>query len=251
MINNQIKTPEEFYKDYSAIFEPNNVGYNELKSITKQLNFIFEECWSINADKTAKLIAAWVLGTKENRELENKVAYDTYIRQHKEMIDYLEHMPMNPNFSKNMLAQLLVNDFKNSFELDIKILANLVCIDREIHGKSYSLESLYFESAGSLINRLRKSQTDWSFIIDSLNKKVRNASSHLNFVYDDRRGLFLGKDLDRRTKSIERFEITPEEFLLKIIPGQSNIIQSFIACGELLCMKKDNRIHKKALEILN
>lgn len=250
-MNQPIKTPEEFYQDYAALFVPTNTGYGELKSMTKKLNAIFEKAWAINFEETAKLIAAWVLGTKENRGLENRVAYDTYIQQHVETTSYIDSMKSNPNFSKTMLARLLIDDFKNSFELDIKILANLVCIDRLIHGQDYSLESLYFESAGSLINRLRQSQTDWSFIINALDKKVRNASSHLNFVYDAQRGLFIGKDVDRRTKSIESFEVTAEEFLLKTLPGQSNIIQSFIACGELLCMKKDSRIHAEALKVLN
>ncbi|MBW8013457.1 hypothetical protein E0712_02805 [Lactobacillus helveticus] len=247
----KIKTPEEFYKDYVALFVPTNTGYNELKSMTKQFNTIFEKAWLVNSEETAKIVSAWVLGTKENRKLENRVAYDTYMQQHVETTSYIENMKSNPSFSKTMLARLLVDDFKNSFELDAKILANLVCIDRLIHGQAYSLEALYFESAGSLINRLRQSQTDWAFVINSLNKKVRNASSHLNFTYDSKKGLFIGKDVNRRTKNIESFQVTAEEFLLKTLPGQSNIIQSFIACGELLCMKNDSQIHAEALNVLN
>lgn len=78
-MNQPIKTPEEFYQDYVALFVPTNTGYNELKSMTKKLNIIFEKAWAINSEETAKLIAAWVLGTEENRGLENQVAYDTYI----------------------------------------------------------------------------------------------------------------------------------------------------------------------------
>ncbi|HJF20510.1 MAG: hypothetical protein SPG62_06260 [Lactobacillus johnsonii] len=250
-MNQQIKTPEEFYHDYVALFVPTNTGYAELKSMTRKLNTIFEKSWSINSEETARLVAAWVLGTKENKGLENRIAYEAYIQQHLETISYIDNIKKNPNFSKTMLARLLVDDFKNSFELNVKILANLVCIDRLIHGQDYSLESFYFESASSLINRLKQSQTNWSFIINKLNKKVRNASSHLNFVYDSKKGLFIGKDLNRRTKSIESFEVTAEEFLLSMLPGQSNIIQSFIACGELLCMKNNSQVHTKALSILN
>lgn len=247
----KIKTPEEFYQDYVALFVPTNTGYNELKNMTKQLNTIFEKSWSINAEKTENIVAAWILGTKENSELENRSAYDIYIQQHKETTSYIDNMKNNPYFSKNMLARLLIDDFKNSFELDAKILANLVCIDGLIHNQDYSLESLYFKSAGTLMNRLKQSKTDWSFIINSLNKKIRNAASHLNFTYDSQKDIFIGKDVIQRTEEIEGFKVPVEEFLLKILPGQSNIIQSFIACGELLCMKNNSQIYTKALNVLN
>lgn len=91
-MNQQIKTPEEFYHDYVALFVPTNTGYAELKSMTRKLNTIFEKSWSINSEETARLVAAWVLGTKENKGLENRIAYEAYIQQHLETISYIDNI---------------------------------------------------------------------------------------------------------------------------------------------------------------
>ena len=40
-MNQPIKTPEEFYQDYAALFVPTNTCYGELKSMTIKLNAIF------------------------------------------------------------------------------------------------------------------------------------------------------------------------------------------------------------------
>lgn len=47
-----------------------------------------------------------------------------------------------------------IEDFKMAFELDKKILVRLVCIDRLVNNQEFDVEEIYFESAGSLINRL-------------------------------------------------------------------------------------------------
>lgn len=149
-----------------------------------------------------------------------------------------------------MLASLEIEDFKNAFELDRKILVRLVCIDRLITYKEYDLSQIYFESAGQLINRLKQSAEDWSFITDLIDKRIRNASSHLDFNYDVADSLFKGKDINTRTKTINNFTISPEEFLAVVMPNTTNIIQSFIAAGILLCLRPYDEWYTKALNII-
>ncbi|AWN33925.1 hypothetical protein ERK19_07610 [Lactobacillus helsingborgensis] len=249
---NQIKTPEEFYQDYIAIFAPDSTRLDHLKTITRKLALIINEACMVNESKTADLIGAWVIGTKENRNLENRSSYDAYINQHTEVRHYIQRIIDKKPIHKMVLANLLITDLENSFELDKKILANLVCIDRLLNNKEYSLEYLYFESAGSLINRLHQSTTDWDFLIDCMDKRIRNASAHLNFSYSMRKSTFIGKNVDARNKTITKFEITPQEMLLEILPKQSNIIKAFIANGILLWLSVNNfELYKKALDILD
>ncbi|EEU18659.1 hypothetical protein [Lactobacillus crispatus] len=250
-MDQQIKTPKEFYQDLQGIFAPDSTGLEHLKSITKNLFSIIKKASQVNSDETAELIGAWVLGTKENRFLENKSAYDHYIIEHNELKNYIAQIN-SPNFSRDLLAKLFIDDFENSFELDRKILVNLVCIDRLLNSKAYSLENLYFESAGSLINRLKQSDTDWDFLIDCLDKRIRNASSHLNFYYDNKSSSFKGKDVNARSKEILYFTISPEELLNTLLPQQCNVIQAFIACGILLWLSvNDENVYNKAINLLN
>ncbi|WP_278960677.1 hypothetical protein [Lactobacillus apis] len=248
----KIKTPEEFYQDFKRIFAPDATGLNHLKIITQKLFSIIESACQVNADRTASLIAAWTMGTRENPNLENRSSYDAYITQHKELRKYLKNGVDVGYLSKDLLAYLFISDFQSSFELDKKILVNIVCIDRLLHSQDYSLEEIYFESAGNLINRLKQSNTDWDFLLDCMDKKIRNASSHLNFYYNSKDEIYIGKDIDVRNKQIIIFKVTPEKLLKKLIPQQSNMIQAFIACGILLWLSvNDKNIYNKAISLLH
>lgn len=248
----KIKTPEEFYHDFKGIFSSDTTGLNHLKTVTKKLFSILKSACQVNADQTASLIAAWTIGTREDPNLENKSSYDAYITQHQELRNYLKNGIGKGYLSKDLLAYLFISDFQASFELDKKILVNIVCIDRLLHDQAYSLEEIYFESAGNLINRLKQSNTDWNFLLDCMDKKIRNASSHLNFYYDNKNEMYVGKDIDIRNKQITIFKVTPEKLLKILIPQQSNMIQAFIACGILLWLSvNDKNFYNKAISLLN
>ena len=85
-----------------------------------------------------------------------------------------------------------------------------------------------------------------------MDKKIRNASSHLNFYYDNKNEMYVGKDIDIRNKQITIFKVTPEKLLKILIPQQSNMIQAFIACGILLWLSvNDKNFYNKAISLLN
>lgn len=83
-----------------------------------------------------------------------------------------------------------------------------------------------------------------------MDKRVRNASSHLDFYYDEHNYVFRGKDVNNRSKTISEFTITPAEFIGVIMPNAMDIIQAFIATGILLCLKPYDEYHKQALSII-
>ena len=245
-----INSPDQFLKDYQQIFNNDNIAKDDLKTITGQLNILFDEAFNMNKDKTSELIASFILGTTNNRLIADKEAYDSYIGHHLETSNYIKSRDINPTFSKQVLANMEIEDFKMAFELDKKILVRLVCVDRLLNNQEFNIENIYFESAGSLINRFTQSNTDWSFLTDLIDKCIRNASSHLDFYYDAEHAIFKGKDVNSRLKSIEKFSVSPEEFLGRIMPNTTNIIQSFIAAGILLCLKPYENYYKQALSII-
>lgn len=245
-----INSPEKFLQDYQDIFSDDNIAKDNLKRITVQLNSIFETAFDIDRDNTSELIASFILGTQNNRLISDKKAYDSYIRHHLGTSNYINNRRNNPTFSKQTLANMEVEDFKMAFELDKKILVRLVCIDRLVNNQEFDVEEIYFESAGSLINRLQQSVIDWKFLTDLMDKRIRNASSHLDFYYDDHSFAFKGKNVNSRLKTIEEFSVSPEEFLSKIMPNTTNIIQSFIAAGILLCLKPYEKYYEQALAVI-
>lgn len=245
-----INSPENFLKDYLDIFCDDNIAKDDLKIITVKLNKIFETAFDLDADKTSELIASFISGTQDNKLMSDKESYDNYISHHLETSNYIKTRKANPVFSRQTLANMEIEDFKMAFELDKKILVRLVCIDRLVNNQEFDVKDIYFESAGVLINRLTQSAIDWSFLTELMDKRIRNASSHLDFYYDARNAIFKGKDVNMRLKTIEEFSISPEEFLAVIMPNATNVIQSFIAAGILLCLKPYESYHEQALSVI-
>lgn len=237
-------------KDYQDIFSDDNIAKDDLKKITTQLNKIFEKAFDIDRDNTSELIASLILGAQNNKLISDKEAYDSYIRHHLEVSKYIKNRKGNPTFSRQVLANMEIEDFQMAFELDKKILVRLVCIDRLVNSQEFDVGKMYFESAGSLINRLTQSNTDWSFLTELMDKRIRNASSHLDFYYDAQNATFKGKNVNMRSETIEEFSISPEEFLAVIMPNTTNVIQSFIAAGILLCLKPYESYHEQALSVI-
>ena len=237
--------------DFNEIFSNDTVAKNKLKMVTKRIFDIFNLATDLSANETFELISSFILGTEENELISDKEAYDNYINYHLSLNEYIKGRGENPSFSRMILANMETEDFKMAFELDKKILVRLVCIDRLVNHQDFDIQKVYFESAGALINRLNHSKIDWSFLTCLLDRRVRNASSHLDFYYDIQSYMFVGKDVNNRKKTISRFSVSPEEFLMEIKPDATHIIQGFIAAGILLCLRSDKEAYKSALSMIS
>lgn len=237
-------TPSKAFEQYAEIITANNTRIENLKKMTKQLYKIFDQAFTLDPEMTGKIIASFIMGTNENPEFSEKDAYDHFIKNHictKNLIG---------KSSKNDLANRFVEDYKNAFELSIKILVRLRWIDDVIAKKPVDLKKGYFKFAGKIIQELNNSSLNWTFMTKSLDRNLRNAASHLDFHYDERRSIYEGKIRDAKHEKIKLFSITPEEFLEKTLPNATNIIQSFVAAGLILYMKQEVNLQKKALTLL-
>lgn len=108
-----------------------------------------------------------------------------------------------------------------------------------------------------MLTELDQSRNNWNFWTDLLDRRIRNASSHLDFYYDEKSQIFRGKDIvkvkykGKTRKKVNRFSISPEEFLYETLPNAVNASQSFWAAGILLCLEPYPEYYNKALAMLN
>lgn len=243
---------QEAFREYKSILHSDSTEKDDLRYKTKRLNEIFEISCEKDLDKTLEIISSFMSGVEDNKDLNEKKAYKSFIDFHMRTREYIVRRGIDPFFQQEELADKLIEDYKRAFELDKKILARLVCLDRLINDakKVPNIENTYYASAGLLINELNSSSLDWRFITNSLDRKVRNASSHLNFYYDPEKKLFYGENVVQRKKKKEFFKVAPQEFLMKILPHATNVIQSFIAASLILFLKQEPILHDKAVSLL-
>lgn len=248
-------TPQQFLQHFQDIISDDTTGLTNLKVATKGLNTYFEQAKRKDADETYQIIASLIMGVKEDRDISDKESYDTFVSHRERSLNYLKLQNTN-YFDKLNYADMVIDDFKNAFELDKKILVRLVCIDRLLKDKEPELESVYFQNAGRLLTELDQSRNNWNFWTDLLDRRIRNASSHLDFYYDEKSQIFRGKETvkvkykGKTRKKVNRFSISPKEFLYETLPNAVNASQSFWAAGILLCLAPYPEYYNKALAIL-
>ena len=249
-------TPQQLLHDFQDIISADTTGLENLIAATKGLNTHFEQAKRKNADETYQIVASPIMGMKENRDISDRESFDTFTSHRKRTSNYLKNKNAD-YFNKLDYADMVIDDFTNAFELDKKLLVRLVCIDRLLNDKEPDIENLYFQNAGRLLTELAQSCNDQRFWTDLLDRRIRNAASHLDFYYDENSKVFRGKETikakykGKLKKKVNQFSISPEEFLYKTLPNAINASQSFWAAGILLCLEPYPEYYNKALAMLN
>lgn len=251
-----MNTPQQFLSDYLNILSEDTTGLDKLKVATKQLNKYFEEAEKKNSEITYRIIASPIMGIDGNGDISDKESFDAFVSHRERTRDYLDNKD-TAMFDNLTFADMVIKDFTNAFELDKKLLVRLVAIDRLLNNKEYDMNELYFQPAGRLLTELDQSRNDWNFWTTLLDRRVRNAASHLDFFYDEKSYEFTGKetikvrDRGRKLRRINQFVISPDQFLKETLPNVINASQSFWAAGILLCLKPHPEYYERAIAHLN
>ncbi|MCH4139164.1 hypothetical protein [Lactobacillus amylovorus] len=249
-------TPQQLFSDYKDILAKDTTGLVKLKVTIKKLNELFKRAEEKNSEKLYKIVASPIIGLDDNKEISDKEAFDTFVSHRQRTTEYLANKD-GVMFDKLTLADMLIKDFTNAFELDKKLLVRLVAIDRMLNDKVDNMNDLYFQPAGRLITELNQSVNDWNFWVTLLDRRIRNSASHLDFYYDEKTSQFKGKETitvtnhGHKLKRINCFLISPKKFLNEILPNAINAAQSFWAAGILLCLEPHSEYYDQALEMLN
>lgn len=247
-----MNTPQQFLSDYLNILSEDTTGLTKLKVATKQLNNYFEEAEKKNSEVTYKIIASPIMGIDSDKDISDKESFDTFVSHRERTKKYLDNKN-TVTFNKLTFADMVVKDFTNAFELDKKLLVRLVAIDRLLNNKNYDMNKLYFQTAGRLITELNQSHNDWNSWTNLLDRRIRNAASHLDFFYDEKNYNFRGKETIKvringhKLRRVNQFVISSNDFLKETLPNAINASQSFWAAGILLCLKPYAEYYENAI----
>ena len=143
-------TPQQLLHNFQDIISDDTTGLANLIVAIKGLNTYFEQAKRKNADKTYQIIASIIMGIKENSDISDRESYYTFVLHRKRTSNYLKNKDTD-YFDKLDFADRVIEDFKNAYELDKKILVRLVCIDRLLKDKKLILKIYIFRMRGDCL----------------------------------------------------------------------------------------------------
>ena len=184
---------------------------------------------------------------------ENLTSYKNYIVEKAKLDESIKELSASQPI--NLADKMTIgNDFaahySSSVEFVSKILVALIQIDSLIGKKDVELARIEGMSTAAKLNYLRKSKNcDWNFIVNMVNKNVRNAESHLNFSYNPESERFIGKYFHRKRGKYVELSISAEEFIGKTLKRVEAVILGYILSNFMLYLSAEDRY--KAMEIAN
>ncbi|KLA43322.1 hypothetical protein LRP_1502 [Ligilactobacillus ruminis] len=239
--------PELIYQSALSIVNEDYGNNKLIYNISNQLCLIYEKAIYIDSQKLKDILVSFMLGTKDNPNLENLSSYKNYmaemIRIKKELID-LKNKENISYEDKLYLGNDFAAHYSSAVEFISKIATILLQLDYLISNKDVEMGDIVKKPTATKLNKLRQSKKcDWTVIVDSVDTHIRNAESHLNYSYDPDTKCFEGKYFNSKKRRYDDIVIPAEKFIGKIIKDVEAVILGFFLSIYVLYLTNVDR-HK-------
>lgn len=235
----------------------NDYGITNSIGITFRLIDFYTDAMKIKPQETVDLLASFMKGTKTNPELENLSSYTEWMQCHVAWKDTIPKIQPRLNVSKSDIMRstsALLTTYSKGVELIGKIFTVLIAIAKIIKHEEYNLIDISCLTIYDKIKLFEKITDDKHHILTTtIDRKIRNADSHLNAIYSIDKKAFIMKRNIRQGKinKIEMFEVKLSDMMLIIYPKIGWMVQGFISsCILLVLSKEDNELYKNATKVL-
>jgi hypothetical protein len=137
------------------------------------------------------------------------------------------------NGDRKKFGSSLINTYSKGIELIAKILTTCILLEQISIKESIKPLKIHTISLWEKIKKFKElSDGKYDIIVDSIDRDIRNADSHLNIRFVPNKNSFKYKV--KKDKKIKTKEISIENFVLQKYPVVGWIVQSFIYSVSLL-----------------
>ncbi|WP_294763175.1 hypothetical protein [uncultured Lactobacillus sp.] len=205
-------------------------------------------------EKMKKICVEFSFLNSQYKDSADIQSFEYFVDRHDETEKYGNNIGKIPGYNSKTYWNMLIDDYQKIFEINRKVLIRLVEIDKLITNKPINEKKIGKESAYKLIKSLKnstikefnKSRSNWDLMTFPLDKQIRNATSHIDFYYDDKIHLYLGKNTNG-----DSFVTLPETVKNVYLPIAINNVKGFLAAVLLHNLKSDEGLYKRALKMLD
>lgn len=252
-IRDRVDTTTYIYESALSIVNTDYGDNKVIYQISNLLLLIYVDAMKIDGQRLKCILVSFIEGTDEVPSSENLTSYKNYIVEKAKLDESIKELSASQSINladKMTLGNDFAAHYSSAVEFVSKILVSLIQIDSLIGKKDVKLARIEGMSTAEKLNYLRKSKNyDWNFIVNMVNKNVRNAESHLNFSYNPESERFIGKYFHRKRGKYVELSISAEEFIGKTLKGVEAVILGYILSNFMLYLSAEDRY--KAMEIVN
>lgn len=239
---------------YESALSIVNTNYGNNKMIYQVCNLlllIYADATKINSQQLNDILVSFVEGTVKDPDSENLTSYKNYIIENTKLANSIKELTLRGSITyvdRMTLGNDIAAHYSSAVEMVAKILVPLIQIDKLIGRKSFSPMKIEKMSTAAKLNTLRQSKhCDWDFIVQLINKNIRNAESHLNFSYNPELGKFDGKYFDGKSEKYVDISISTEEFVVQILKGVETVILGYFLSNCMLYLSTEDKDKAKKI----
>lgn len=225
-LKDRIDTKSFFIKVYfDWLNNKNQIGKDKVQKIITLLLKLYCDCLKVNPDKTLEIMAYFVDGIKTIPD--SDIVTPLYV-WFQSLTNWRDSLPTGKNPGSDFqVAQNAITVHQKGVELVNKILVVLLCFKYESNGDSYKPIEIYESSLFKKIERYKKIfEEEFLFIINLIDRNLRNAESHLQLRYSRRLKKIIY--IVRRKSDMKRMQLDIRDFLFNYFPNPGYIIQGYI-----------------------
>ncbi len=213
---------------------------NVHKTISLLLQLYFNAIKN-NSEKSIEILGYFIDGFPDVNESEIvKHLYTWY----ESLNTWRNSLPTGKNPGDDyQVAQNSITVYQNGIELVGKILPVITCLRKVSLNQDFDAKNIYQRYLGPKIEEFEESfndNTEYLFITNLIDKKLRNAVSHLDVRYDRIRKKYICIFSTRNKR--ETNHIPAKDFLTKYFPNPGYVIQGYIFSLILIVALAQSRI---------
>lgn len=217
------------------------VGKDNVHKIISLLLQLYFDAIKQNSEKSIEILGYFIDGFPDVNESEIVKHLYTWFES---LNTWRNSLPTGKNpGGEYQVAQNSITAYQNGIELAGKILPVIICLRKVSLNQDFDAKNIYQSYLGPKIEEFEESFNDnieYLFITNQIDRKLRNAVSHLDVRYDRIRKKYICIFSTRNGR--ETSHIPADVFLKKYFPNPGYVIQGYIFSLILIVALGQSRI---------
>ena len=239
------------YESLIPVFSNSNMANRAVAGTTLRLIEFYLEAIPHSPQEVVDTLTSFINGTESNPGLENMSSYSEYIvaqQSWKNCISGHEGQVLSDS-QKRQVAMSLLNAYSKGVELIGKVFTQLIVICKIQKGEQYNINKIAKMTIYEKIEKFKElSASKYHILTGVIDRKIRNADSHLNATYSPKNEEYTIKYNGSNNK-MEIYKVSFKELVLGIYPKIGMFIQGFHSSCIIMALNwSDRNLAQKAIK---